>query len=142
MAKQTPEQFIKSLQGSGVLLVRNGVTYFIPLKTVSECILPKAFQADAPEISTAFFEFEKASRGKPAAQNFPVGQVAKKLDELLSEFRVADGVSQAIWIGMAEEEKGSLVSKAEGSKQVLFRYRRDKKRIVVDISKGGRPSNH
>lgn len=139
MTRQTPEQFIKSLQGSGVLLVRNGITYFIPLKTLSECILPKAFQEDAPKISPDYFEFEKGPKGSTPA--YPPGQVAKKMDELLSEFRVADGISQAIWISFAEEQKGKLVSKTEASKQVLFRYRPDKKRIVVDISKGGRPSN-
>ena len=141
MARQNPEEFIKSLQGSGVLLVRNGITYFIPLKTLSECIFPEAFQKDAAKISKDYFEFEGAPRDQDASSMFPPGQVAKKLDEVLSEFRIVDGVSQAIWVDLAETEGGKLVSKAGTSGQVLFRYRADRKRIVVDFSKGGRPSN-
>jgi hypothetical protein len=50
-------------------------------------------------------------------------------------------VRQAIWINPAEDLAGKLVSKAAGSKQVLFRYDKKGKKIVVDMSKGGRPSN-
>jgi hypothetical protein len=141
MARQSPEEFIKSLQGSGILLVRNGTTFFIPLKTLSECILPEAFQKDAAKISQDYFEFEGGPRGQDPSTMFPPGQVAKKMDEVLSEFLIVYGISQAIWVDQAEVVGGKLVSKAGTSAQVLFRYRADKKRIVVDFSKGGRPSN-
>jgi hypothetical protein len=141
MPGQSSDDFIKSLQGSGVILVRNGIPYFIPLKTLNACQFPDAFQKDAVGISADYFQQENAPAAGAAAP--AAGQLARKLDETLTTFRVVDGVQQAIWIGMVEKNAGGKpVSKAEGSKQVLFRYRDDKKRILVDMSKGGRPSDH
>ena len=133
MAAQTPEEFIRSIWGSGLLVVRGDATFFIPLKTMNECMLPKPFQKDYRGVSGDYFE--KAGAGAEAN-----GQVYTQLDRLLGEFRLVDGVRQAIWISEKESNAGKTVSKSN-SGQVLFQYGEQSKKILVDMSKGGKPSS-
>ena len=140
MAGQTPEQFINSIKGSGLLIVRGDNYYFVPLTMLSQCIFPGPFLKDADGISIDFFEKENIPQG-PAGTATTKGQVHKRMEQLLGDFRVVDGVSQAIWISEQQVVAGKKVSKSENSNQLLFRYSGDGKKIVVDMSKGGKPSN-
>lgn len=142
MTGHTASEFIKSLQGSGVLLVREGKRYFIPLSTLNECKLPEAFQANAVGISPDYFEPEVVPANFDMSQFNTPGQISKKMDLVMSNLFVCDGISQAVWISRMEEPAGGKpVSKAEGSKQVVFVYNPQKKKILVDVTRGGRPSD-
>jgi hypothetical protein len=140
MPTQTAEQFVESLQDSGLFVVAGDMYYFVPLAVLNKCRLPDAFLKQAKGISADFFDAENPG-AVPAADLAKESVVFNKLDHLLGEFRVTDGVRQAIWLNPAEDLAGKKVSKAAGSKQVLFRYNKPGKKIVVDLSKGGRPSN-
>jgi hypothetical protein len=140
MPTQSAEQFVESLQESGLVVVAGDMYYFIPLSILNTCRFPEAFLKQAKGISTDFFDAENPG-AVPAVDLAKESVVFNKMDHLLGEFRVTDGVRQAIWINPAEDLAGKLVSKASGSKQVLFRYNKQGKKIVVDLSKGGRPSN-
>ena len=137
MPAQTAEEFIKSVQGSGVVLVKDDLYYFIPLSILNKCVFPAEFLNHADGISAKYFE--KENDGAAPAGIDPVGQVFRKMDQLLGDFKVADGVRQAIWLNPVEPMGGTTVSMSKGSKQVFFRYKNNK--IVVDMSKGGKPSN-
>jgi hypothetical protein len=138
MPTRTPAEFIADIKGSGLFVVRNDDYYFVPLKTMTDCLLPKEFQRD-PGLDVKNI-FEQINGGnQPAA--LTAAMVHSGIDRKLSELRVADGINQAIWV--AEEENtanGKKVSVAESSKSVLFEYSADGKKIVVDMSKGGKPS--
>ena len=58
MPAQTAEEFIKSVQGSGVVLVKDDLYYFIPLSTLNKCVFPTEFLNHANGISAEYFEKE------------------------------------------------------------------------------------
>jgi hypothetical protein len=138
MPAQTAAEFIKSFQGSGVVLVKDDSYYFIPLATLNKCMFPAEFQKNADGISPEYFKPEHPELTPQGID--PIGQVYRKMDLMLGDFKVADGVRQAIWINAAEPAGDNpTMSKSSGSNQTFFRYL-DKK-IAVDMSKGGKPSN-
>ena len=137
MPAQSAVEFIKSVQGSGVVLVKDDLYYFIPLSVLNKCVFPAEFLNHANGISADYFEKDQPELA-PAGID-PDGQVFHKIDLLLSSFNVADGVRQAIWLNPVEPMGATTVSKSGGTKQVFFRYKNNK--IVVDMSKGGKPSN-
>lgn len=137
-APQTPQEFITSLQNEGVILAKQDKLYFIPLETLNKCKFPEAFQNGTNGVNNDFF----AKEGVAPAGLTEDSLIFRNLNKCLAQFRVADGVSQAIWLGAVENNpQGKPVSPAAESKQVLFVYTNDKKKIVVDMTKGGRPSN-
>jgi hypothetical protein len=140
MPTQDAQKFIESLQESGLFVVAGDMFYFVPLSVLNSCRLPEAFLKQAKGISQDYFDMENPG-AMPAADVAKESIVFNKIDHLLGEFRVTDGVRQAIWVNPVEDLAGKKVSKAAGSKQVMFRYNTDGKKIVVDLSKGGRPSN-
>lgn len=136
MPSESAEKFLESLKGSGLVVVRGDLLYFVPLSVMNKHIFPAAFLKDAPEVSSEYFE-----KLSPNAGANVLGQVFKRMDELLVEFRRVDGVSQAIWLDEATEKDGKLVSKSSGSAQTMFVYDNTSKKIVVDMAKGGKPSD-
>ena len=140
MPDQAAEHFVETLQESGLVVVMGDIFYFVPLSTLNKCRFPDAFLKQAKGISPDFFDSENPG-AVPQADLTKESVVFNKLDHVLGEFRVVDGVKQAIWLNAAENLGGKMVSKAAGSKQVLFCYNQPGKKIVVDLSKGGRPSN-
>jgi hypothetical protein len=137
-APQTPQEFITSLQNEGVILAKQDKLFFIPLEILNKCKFPEAFQNGTDDVNPDFFSEDG---------NRPAGLVLdslifRNLNKVLSQFRVADGVSQAVWLGAVQNNaQGKPESRAAESGQVLFVYTNDKKKIVVDMTKGGRPSN-
>ena len=137
-APQTPQEFISSLQSEGVILAKQDKLYFIPLEILNKCKFPEAFQNGTSDVNHDFFSEDG---------NRPPGLVLdslifRNLNRVLAQFRVVDGVSQAIWLGAVQNNaQGKPESRAAESGQVLFVYTNDKKKIVVDMTKGGRPSN-
>ena len=150
MADQKPAAFVNSIKKSGLLVVRKGTYYFIPLETMRKCMFPSPFQKDYAEISEDYFEKENApgaptgqgaaAAARPRANEQLRGQVYKEIDKLLGRLRVADGISQAVWIDVQEKDGDKTFSRSEESRQVLFQYSDDGKKILVDMSKGGKPS--
>jgi hypothetical protein len=141
MPSQTPEQFISSMKKSGLFVVMDDKYYFIPLSTMSQCQMPDAFQKGTKGISNDYFA--KENPGGASATEIAATQslIFNRLDHHLGAFAVADGVSQAIWLDAEAEVAGKHVSKSEHTKQILFCYGGPgNKKIVVDMSKGGRPS--
>ncbi len=136
MPAESAEQFLESLKGSGLVMVRGDLYYFIPLSVLNKHVFPAAFLKDAPGISPDYFEKMNGAAGTEVTS-----QVFQKMDQLLSEFRKTDGVSQAIWLDEASELAGQQVSKSSGSRQVMFVFDKNSKKIVVDMSKGGKPSD-
>ena len=135
----TPQEFIKSLQGEGVLLVRKDEFYFIPHTVLSGCKMPDPFQKDFDGVSREYFKEEGIP---PVPPQDPKSMVFKGILKVLDDAYGLDGVNQAIRLEAAQADAaGKLTSKAGKSLQVLFRYDANKTKIVVDLSKGGRPSN-
>lgn len=138
VAQQTPQEFISALQNEGVVLAKQDKLYFIPLDILNKCKFPVAFENGTADVNHDFFSEEG---------NRPPGLVLdslifRNLNKVLAQFRVADGVSQAIWLGAVQKNaQGKPESRAAESGQVLFVYTTDKKKILVDMNKGGRPSN-
>jgi hypothetical protein len=141
MAKQTPAQFIKSLQKSGLVVVMNDKYYFVPLSVMADCLFPDEFQKDAVGVSADYFHPEFGTGAQATALATADSVLFNKLDQALSNFRMADGVRQAIWIDEKSQVNGKDVSKSGASKQVLFVYGDGGNKILVDMTKGGRPSN-
>jgi len=137
MASATAEEFIKSLQNEGVILAKQDKLYFIPLAILNKCKFPKAFENGTEGADADYF----SKSGSDPANLVQDSLIFRNLNRILSQFRVNDGVSQAIWLGEVEIKEGKPVSPAAESKQVLFVYTNDKKKIVVDMTRGGRPSN-
>lgn len=138
MPSQTPEEFITSLQREGVILAKQDKLYFISLEILNKCKFPEAFENGTSGINDDYFSKE----GNPPVGLVEDSLIFKNLNRVLSQFRVADGVSQAIWLGAVENNaQGKPISSAAESKQVLFVYTNNKKKIIVDMTKGGRPSN-
>jgi hypothetical protein len=136
---QTPKELLESLKKSGLLVVRGTTYFFIPLAKFSEFKLPKEFQKDFPGISPDYFKMENigANNQNPTDKSL----VYSEIDKILSRgFRVADGVNQAVWIDAADPADAKPVSRAEESGQVLFQYDKGTQKIIVDMSKGGKPS--
>ncbi len=141
MTSQTPEQFISSLKKSGLIVVMDDKYYFIPLATMNQCQFPDAFQKGTKGISEDFFAKENPGGSSAADIAATQSLIFNRLDHHLGKFGVADGISQAIWIDVEGEVAGKHVSQSEHSKQVLFSYGgTGNKKIVVDLSKGGKPS--
>lgn len=134
----TPQEFIKSLQSEGVILAKQDKLYFIPLETLNKCRFPKAFENGTADADPDYFE----KTGTAPADLVLDSLIFRNLNRVLAQFRVTDGVSQAVWLGEVEDNSdGKPVSLAAESKKPLFLYTGDKKKIVVDMTKGGRPSN-
>lgn len=148
-APQTSQQFIASIQNAGLIIVKQDKLYFIPLELLNKCEFPAAFQNGTLGISEDyFFKDPQPNPNNPPPppnstnQPDPDSIVFKGLNKALAQFRVADGVSQAIWLDeVGNNRDGKPVSKAPASNEVLFLYTNDKKKIIVDMVKGGRPSN-
>jgi hypothetical protein len=138
MANLTPKQFVKRLQGSGVLLVRSKQYYFIPTDDLDGYKLPKEFQSGFAGASDDYFQ-EVGVAPEPQA----VSLVYNGINRALGSVFVADGVDQAVSLERAADVGGKFVSKTSGSQQVLFKYSADPEhgKIVVDMVRGGRPSN-
>lgn len=134
---QTPQEFIESLQNEGVILAKQDKLYFIPLDILNKCKFPKAFENGTQGADPAYFSKSGAEPPNLVQDSL----IFRNLNRVLSQFRVNDGISQAVWLGGVETREGKPVSPAAESKQVLFLYTDDKKKIVVDMTKGGRPSN-
>lgn len=137
-APQSAQEFIKSLQSEGVILAKQDKLYFISLEILNKCRFPEAFENGTPGINEDYF-----SKDGIAPPNLELDSlIFKNLNRVLSQFRVADGVSQAVWLGAVEiNAQNKPVSKSVDSNQVMFVYTGDKTKIVVDMTKGGRPSN-
>jgi hypothetical protein len=139
----TPQEYIKSLQTEGVLLVVKDVFYFIPLDVLSELKMPLEFQKDFPKVSDDYFEKVtptdlNANLTDPNTPSVVFGGMNRALADAFG----LDGVNQAIFLEAAQADAaGKLTSKTGKSLQVLFRYNANKTKIFVDLSKGGRPSN-
>jgi hypothetical protein len=136
MPAQTPEQFLKSIKGPGLVVVRDDLFYFIPLSVMNEHVFPDAFLKGAVGVSKDLFQKVNGDAGVETPS-----QVFQKMDQHLATFRIADGVSQAIWLDEESGPADKMVSKSAGSKQVFFVYDKDNKKIVVDMSKGGKISD-
>ncbi len=135
---QTPQEFVSSLQNEGVILAKQDKLYFIPLEILNKCRFPEAFQNGAEGVNPDFFS-ENGNRPPGLVLD---SLIFRNLNKVMSQFRVADGVSQAIWLGAVQNNaQGKPESRAAESGQVLFVYTNDKKKIVVDMTRGGRPSN-
>ncbi len=137
------EAFIKSLQSSGLLVLVDGIFYFIPQDDLkNKYKFPAAFQAGTAAISPDYFEDKKPPAAAGAAGGDAGVEVFQGLsDRLDSQIYSLDGVTKAVWLNPAEQNAGRFVSKAPRSKQVVFAYSPDKKHILVDSSKGARPSD-
>jgi hypothetical protein len=134
----TPQEFIDSLQKEGVILAKQDKLYFIPLDILNKCKFPDAFQNGTNGIDENYFS--KVDLDPPGLDKDSI--IFRNMNKVLGTFRVTDGVTQAIWLGAVENNaQGKPVSPAAESKQILFVYTNDKKKIVVEMSKGGRPSN-
>jgi len=134
----TPQEFIGSLQKEGVILAKQDKLYFIPLDILNKCKFPDAFQNGTSGIDENYFS--KVDLEPPGLDKDSI--IFRNMNKVLGTFRITDGVTQAIWLGAVENNnQGKPVSPAAESKQVLFVYTNDKKKIVVEMSKGGRPSN-
>jgi hypothetical protein len=138
MASQTPQEFINSLQNEGVILVKQDKLYFIPLEILNKCQFPKAFENGTIGIDENYF-FKEGNAPQGLTED---SLIFANLNKVLAQFRVTDGVSQVIWLDQVQNNpQNKPVSQAAESKKVLFVYTPDKKKIVVDMTKGGRPSN-
>ena len=131
----TPQEFIKSLQQDGVLLVKGGELYFIPVATLNACKMPEPFQNKFDGVSDEYFV--KTGGPGPAEQQ---SIVYRGMNRALSEAFVADGISQAVWIE-TDKDVRPLVTLTGQSQQPMFRYDPNETKIVVDMSRGGRPSD-
>lgn len=141
MATKTPEEFIKSLQKSGLVIVKQDQYYFIPLSVMNENLFPAEFQKNAIGISEAYFKKEPPGGNQGTALATTESLLYNKFDEVLSKFKRADGVTQAVWIDATSQVAGKDVTKAPDSKEIMFVFGDGGKKIVVDMTKGGRPSN-
>lgn len=142
MPVPTPEQVIENLKGPGLFIVKGSSRYFIPLSVFSDYALPPEFQSGSVGVSQTYFEFAEGSTPAQRDQlNAGDSPVAKGLEDILREFWATDGVRQAVWLDVAIQPDGKKASKAEGSRKVLFTFNNDGTKIIVDASKGGRPSN-
>lgn len=130
------KQYIKLLQKDGVMLVIDGELYFIPLAKLGGFRMPGAFQKGAKGVNPGFFQPE----GNPKEAN-PVSLVYRGMMRALADVLVLDGVNQAVWVQSAKKVGKRLVSKAGKSQEPLFCYSGDGGKIVVDMTKGGRPSD-
>jgi hypothetical protein len=134
----TPQEFIKSLQNEGVILAKQDKLYFIPLEILNKCKFPKAFENGTPGVDENYFS--KVNPEPPGLDHDSL--IFRNMNKVLGTFRVTDGVTQAIWLGEVKNNpNGKPVSEAPASGEVLFLYTDDKKKIIVDMTKGGRPSN-
>jgi len=134
----TPQEFIDSLQKEGVILAKQDKLYFIPLDILNKCKFPDTSQNGTSGIDENYFS--KVDLEPPGLDKDSI--IFRNMNKVLGTFRITDGVTQAIWLGAVENNnQGKPVSPAAESKQVLFVYTNDKKKIVVEMSKGGRPSN-
>ncbi len=109
----TQADFIKSFQGAGLLVSRQGIFYFIPLSMLTS------------------IDFDHGLTDAAKAE----------LDKLLRDCRSIDGIEQAIWIDVKQLLNTKHVSRSSGSRQIVFVYSDDEKKILVDMSKGGKPSS-
>jgi len=107
------DTFIKDFQGAGLLASRDGVYFFIP------------------------------SGRLKTLDNDPGWSDEKKaeLDALLRQCRAVDGLEQAIWVNIKKPVSGKPASRTGGSEKIIFAYTQDEQKILVDMSKGGKPSS-
>lgn len=132
--------FLKSLKEGGLVIVKGDFFYFVPVDVMNEHKLPKEFQKGFDRVSPDYFDgVEPAS--PPAGPATTPPSVHRELDRLFSNFKVAQGVNQAIWLGDVQEKNGKQVSIPEGSQEVMFCYNNASGKILVDLNKGGKPSN-
>ena len=129
--------YIKTLQKPGVMLVMDGKLFFIPDTVLLDHKMPDEFQRGFKGVSEDYFE----KRGKPKPDANPTSIVFTGISQTLAEAFVTDGVSQAVRVSRADNQGGKLTSKAAQSEQPLFRYSDDENKIVVDMARGGRPSD-
>ncbi len=132
----TPQDYIKSLQKDGVLLVIDGKLFFIPKETLTSCKMPDEFQKGFDGVSPAYFKPEGATDGSS-----DTSKVYRGITRVLAEAFVTDGVSQAVWLAKATGDDGRKTSKTAQSEQPIFTFAGADPKIVVDMTKGGRPSN-
>lgn len=130
------QDYIKSLQNDGVLLVIDGKLYFIAHDTLASCQMPAEFQKDFAGVSPAYFKPEGASDGSS-----DTSKVFRGITRVLAEAFVTDGVSQAVWLQKAKGTGDRKTSMTAASEQPIFTFAGADPKIVVDMTKGGRPSD-
>jgi hypothetical protein len=142
MPKPTPAELLENLRGPGLLLVKESNRYFIPMSVVSDYILPDEFGPDAVGASAVYFDVVGTTAEVDKIKTL-TGSVAKGLEDILREFWATDGVRQAVWLEGATPLGTNHVNKAVGSKKALFSFKKNEpgSKVLVDASKGGRPSN-
>ncbi len=136
-----PEQVIENLKGPGLLVVKEDKRYFIPLADLAQYLLPKDFQIGGTQgVSNEYFEISGGTPEQLAALATAEAPVARYMEEMLGQFWVADGVRQAVFLDFEILPNGRHVSKAVGSKKVLFSFNAPGTKILVDGTRGARPS--
>jgi hypothetical protein len=135
MPHPTGIEFNKLLQGSGIILNKDGTMYFIPSKKLAAFKMPPSFQNSAEELDSDGFAPE-GSGGSGAA--FKKGAVYRGLEAIGG----LDGVSMAIALNMASAfgADGKKVSRTARNSEAVFKFNNDNK-IIADLTKGGKPSN-
>jgi hypothetical protein len=145
MANLTPRQVMDRLKKQGLFLVKDGKYYYIPTSELAAFELPAEFQTKAEKISEVYFE-PVNPHPDPADPPIDLNQksaVFKGINHVLGQAFVVDGVKQAVILEDAKLVGSKFVSQTSESVQVIFTYSDDRERskIKVDMTKGGRPSD-
>ncbi len=134
MPEQSPAEFIKSLQGSGLLLQRGSAFFFIPVEALKAYECPNVFRPESEGLPTDYF---KTVNSLPQGESLDKVVFYDGLEKMLErDFSVVEGVERAIWLDAAEGSGDALESRVEGETALTFKANK----ILVDLAKGGRPS--
>ena len=143
------DAFITRMKSAHVILVVDDVYYLIPFAALEgQFKMPDAFQKNAPPIiippavdpvvDPDYFSAVAAST--PPQGTPPVIDVHRGIQSALDGVFGLDAIDQAVRVLDAVQIGGNLCSKTGESGKALFKYTGGN-RIVVDLSKGGKPSD-
>lgn len=133
-ATKTTQQWMDAIKSGGLFVLRDGQYYFISANVFDECRMPPEFQKAQVGVPDNFFEKVKSI---PAGA--PVFNVHDRINDALGGFSMRDGFDVAAWIEPALVRKQSV---SEDSQTVLFDFNKNVDKIVIDMSKGSKPSKN
>jgi hypothetical protein len=136
------DAFIARMKSAHVILVVDDVYYLIPFAALEgQFKMPDAFQKNAPRVDPDYFTIDPATAPAPVPGTPPrVIDVHRGIQSALDGVYGLDAIDQAVRVLDAIQIGGELCSKTGKSEKTLFKYTPGN-RIVVDLSKGGKPSD-
>jgi hypothetical protein len=131
---KTPKQWMDAIKSGGLFVLRDDEYYFIPVDVFSEWRMPPEFQKAQVGIPDSYFQ--KVKQAAPGAAAF---NVHDRINDAAGGFSMRDGFDVAAWIEPAMTRKQSIT---EDSQAVLFDFNATADKIVIDMSKGTKPSKN